>query len=221
MSADAKVLQGIATYDLTLLANTPFNPYRFAITVKDVSGCGVFTIHRNGTRAIESVECSLFFGTHSMLGSYVFGNTARLSTAEWRGELTNVVRDCGGDSDDETVAASNIRSGDFVIFGCGFGIEFLMGPATGVTLSTRSRYPIRFRAHPEARSVQQTASMGVEEKIVPVLFETSGGSILVGESSRHQIKLFTTPERSNLPVQVVDWASDGVGWRRPDGTSAI
>jgi|GEM_PF-6111439 len=220
MSDDAKVLQGIATFDLTLLANTPFNPYRFAITVKDVSGIGVFTIHPNGTKAFDYIECSQFFGTHTMLGSYVFGNTTSLSTAEWRGELTNVVRDCGSPPD-EPAAPSSIRSGDFVIFGFGFGMEILAGPAAGVTLSARSRSLIRFCAPSHAGSGQELASMAAAEDVVEVFFDTSNGSSLVGESSRHQIKLFTMPEQSIWPVQAIDRACDGVSWRRPDGTSAI
>src|SRR4051794_24869944 len=87
-------LPGTAIQDITLLPGTPFNPTASAIVIKDLSGVGTITINRDAqvgtTINIPTLAGGMYFGSDPNLGSYVFGNIAPLTGADFNGTITNV-----------------------------------------------------------------------------------------------------------------------------------
>ena len=95
--AGATTTPATAIQDITLLPSTPFNPTSSPILIRGVSGIGSLTFNRdaeqaNNTINIPSLAGGMFFGSNPLLGSYVFGNIAPLTGANFSGSITNVVQ---------------------------------------------------------------------------------------------------------------------------------
>jgi hypothetical protein len=90
--AGSTALPGTAIMDLLLEPNTPFNPTESPITLSGVSGVGSITINRDAqvgnTINIPTLAGGMFFGSNAILGSYVFGNIAPLTGADFSGTPT-------------------------------------------------------------------------------------------------------------------------------------
>jgi PEP-CTERM motif len=198
--AGTTYLPGTAIMDLTLLANTPFNPTNSAIVLTGVSGVGSITLIRDAevgtTIAIPSLSGGLFFGSNAALGTYVFGNIPPLTGADFSGSITNVVQN-QNDPGFATGQPSSFQSGNFSFGGASFGFEFLTGPAAGVTLFTDPAVPFQFSSvfnglPPSSGTV--LANSGPD--VLNVLF----GSTVVATTSNRIILLSSVPEPSSITL---------------------
>jgi hypothetical protein len=209
-------LPGTAIQDITLLPNTPFNPTSSPILISGVSGVGTITLNRDAevgtTINIPTLAGGVFFGSNPLLGSYVFGNIAPLTGADFSGTITNVVQN-PNDPGFATGQPSSFQSGDFSFGGKSFGFEFLTGPAAGITLFTDPTVPFSFSSHfdglpPSAGTVLQNSGPDV----LNVLFN----GVPVAQSSNRRIVLTAVPEPSSYVLLGLFGAAGIVGqsWRR-------
>lgn len=191
-------LIGTAIQDITLLPNTPFNQSSSAILIKGVSGYGTITLNRDAqtgsTINFLSLAGGMYFGSNASLGSYVFGNVAPLTGADFNGSITNVVQN-SGDPGFATGQPSSFQSGDFSFGGNSFGFKFLSGPAAGITLFTDPAVPFRFGAHFDGLPPSAgTVLMNTGPDVLNVLY---GGSV-VALSSNRTIVLGAVPEPASF-----------------------
>jgi hypothetical protein len=213
--AGPTVLPGRAIQDITLLANTPFNPTSSPIVIDDLFGDGSITINRDtevGTTIdIPSLAGGLFFGSNPLLGDYVFGNIPPLTGADFRGVITNVVQD-PGDPGFATGQASSFKSGDFSFGGNSFGFQFLTGPAAGLTLFTDPAVPFSFSSHfdglpPSAGTVLLNSG--------PDVLNVSFNGQVVAQSSDRRIILTAVPEPSSVLILAIGiFGGFGISRRR-------
>ncbi len=149
--AGTTALPGEAIQDITLLPGTPFNPTGSSILISGVTGYATITLNRDAedpntnTITIGSLAGGMFYGSNPNLGSYVFGNIAPLTGADFSGVITNVVQN-PNDPGFATGQPSSFESGTFSFGGASFGFQFLSGPATGITLFTDPSVPFSFSA---------------------------------------------------------------------------
>ena len=191
-------LPGTAIQDITLLPGTPFNPSGSAILIKDVSGVGTITINRDAqvgsTINIPTLAGGMYFGSDPNLGSYVFGNIAPLTGADFNGTITNVVQN-PNDPGFATGQPSSFQSGNFSFGGASFGFLFLTGPAAGAKLFTDPTVPFRFSAAFNGlppRSVTTLVNSGPD--VLNVLFNGA----VVATSSNRRIVLVPEPSSTLL-----------------------
>ena len=191
-------LIGTAIMDLTLLPNTPFNHSTSPLFLPGVSGEGTITINRDaevgGTINIPNLSGGRFYGSYQGLGSYVFGNIAPLTGADFSGSIANVVQD-PADPGFATGQPSSFQSGDFTFGGNSFGFEFLPDP--GVKLFTDPTVPFRFAATfdglpPSTGTVLHNSGPDV----LTVLFD----GVPVAQSSNRRIILQPVPEPAGLAM---------------------
>ena len=199
-SGGTTYLPGTAIQDITLLPNTPFNPTGSSILFNDLYGVGSITINRDtqvgSTIPISSLSGGLFYGSDSLLGSFVFGNIPPLTGADFSGVITNVVQN-PSDPGFPTGQPSSFQSGDFSFGGASFGFEFLTGPAAGLKLFTDPAVPFSFSSTfdglpPSAGTVLNNSGTDV----LNVLFNGQ----VVATSSDRRIVLSAVPEPSSLTL---------------------
>ena len=191
-------LPGTAIQDITLLAGTPFNPTASDILIKGLSGVGTITINRDAqvgsTITIASLAGGMYFGSDPSLGSYVFGNIAPLTGADFSGIITNVVQD-PTDPGFSTGQPSSFKSGDFSFGGASFGFLFLTGPAAGIKLFTDPAVPFSFSAPFDGLPPSAgTVLMNSGPDVLDVLFNGA----VVARSSNRRIVLSAIPEPSSM-----------------------
>lgn len=144
--AGQTVLPSRAIQDITLFPGTPFNPTANPIFINDVFGDGSLIFDRNaqvGSTIVFPSLSGLYYGSHPMLGDYVFGSISPLTSANFSGSITNVVQN-PADPGFATGQPSSFQSGDFSFGGSSFGFEFLTGPAAGIRLYTDPAVPFSF-----------------------------------------------------------------------------
>jgi hypothetical protein len=133
----------VATMDLTLLANTPFNPTGSNIYLTGVSGTGVLTFTYNAETAngqlTGAISGGMYVGSNPLLGNYVFGNVGDLTGSDFNAVINNVVQN-SNDPGFATGQASSFQSGQFVLGGDSFGFQFIGGPV----LYTDPTVPFQF-----------------------------------------------------------------------------
>ena len=214
--AGATTTPATAIQDITLLPSTPFNPTSSPILIRGVSGIGSLTFNRdaeqaNNTINIPSLAGGMFFGSNPLLGSYVFGNIAPLTGANFSGSITNVVQD-PSDPGFATGQPSSFKSGNFLFGGASFGFMFLSGPAAGTSLYTDPTVPFQFSAMfdglpPTPDTVLQNSG--------PNVLNVDFNGVPVAQSSNRFIELTTVPEPSSLMLLgIAAVAAVGYGWRR-------
>lgn len=204
--AGTTVIPTRAIQDVTLLPNTPFNPTDDAIVIDDLFGDGLLTLDRSGqvgtTIAIPSLS-GVYFGSHPLLGDYVFGTVGVLTAADFSGTIADVVQnpnDPGFGAGDP----SSFVSGTATFGGDSFGFAFLSGPAAGVVLYTDAAVPFEFTAAfdglpPTPGTV--LANSGPE--VLNVLFtDPTGAQLVVGTSSDRRIVVTAAavPEPASLAL---------------------
>ena len=166
-----------------------------------MTGYATITINRDAedpstnTIAIGSLAGGMFHGSNPNLGSYVFGNIAPLTGADFSGVITNVVQD-PTDPGFATGQPSSFQSGDFSFGGASFGFKFLSGPAAGITLFTDPSVPFSFSSTfdglpPSPGTVLKNSGPDV----LDVLFN---GQVVATSSNRRIIMLSSVPEPSGL-----------------------
>ncbi len=215
--AGTTVLPGEAIQDITLLPNTVFNPTSSSILISGVTGYGEITLNRDAevgnTITISSLAGGLFYGSNSVLGSYVFGNIPPLTGADFSGVITNVVQN-PSDPGYATGQPSSFQSGDFSFGGASFGFEFLSAPLTGVTLFTDPSTPFSFSSTfdglpPSAGTVLMNSGTDVLDVLL-------NGQPVAESSNRRIIILGSVPEPSSLVLSSM--ATIGVlcgfAWKR-------
>ena len=119
------VLRGPAIQDVTLLANTAFNPTSQDIVINDLFGHGAITLNRDAqvgtTITIATLAGGQFYGfAMHCWETHVFGNISPLTGADFSGIITNVVQD-PSDPGFATGDPSSFQSGDFSFGGASFG----------------------------------------------------------------------------------------------------
>jgi hypothetical protein len=167
-------LTGTARMDLTLLPNTPFNPTSSPITLDGVSGFGTITLHRSaevGNTINATLDGGMYYGSNPALGSYVFGNVAPLTGADFSASIANVLQN-PADPGFATGQPSSFQSGDFSLGGASFDFLFLAGPAAGAELFTDPSVPFSFSSHfdglpPSAGTVLTNSGPDVLNVILP------------------------------------------------------
>jgi hypothetical protein len=214
IGAGTTVLPGTAIMDLTLEPGTPFNMTGAPITLTGVSGVGEITLNRDAqvgsTINIPTLAGGMFYGSNAALGSYVFGNIAPLTGADFSGSITNVVQNTS-DPGYSTGQVSSFVSGDFSFSGASFGFEFLSpGPFQFVKLFTDPAVPFSFSATfdglpPSAGTV--LVNSGPDALNVLYTDPMSGQSVVVAQSENRTIVLSSVPE----PSSIVLLAAGGIG----------
>jgi PEP-CTERM motif len=209
--AGSTALPGTAIMDLLLEPNTPFNPTESPITLSGVSGVGSITINRDAqvgnTINIPTLAGGMFFGSNAILGSYVFGNIAPLTGADFSGSITNVVQN-PNDPGFATGQPSSFQSGTFSFGGDSFGFEFLSpGPFQFVKLFTDPAVPFSFSSNFDGLPPSDgTILMNSGPDALNVLFTdpSTGQSVVVAQSLNREIVLSgAVPEPSSIVLLVV------------------
>lgn len=200
--AGATDLYSVATQDITLLANTPFNPGSVDIVIHGLSGYGDIKLNRDAqvgnTIIIPNFTGGMYAGTNPAFPSgttYVFGNILPLTGNDFSGVINNVVQNTA-DPGFATGQPSSFKSGDFSFGGNSFGFEFLTGPLAGVKLFTDPAVPFSFAATfdglpPSPGTVLQNSG--------PNFLNITFDGQVVATSSNRTITITTVPEPS-LPV---------------------
>jgi hypothetical protein len=197
--AGTTVIHSRAIQDITLLANTQFNPFDFDIPIDDLYGDGWLTLQRDAqvgnTIAIPALS-GVYYGSHFLLGDYVFGTVGALTAADFSGSITDVVQDMS-DPGFATGQPSSFASGELNVGGASFGFQFLSGPAAGAILYTNPNQVFAFRASldglpPSVGTVLQNAG----DDSLDVLF----GNQVVARSSNRRIFATAVPEPSSLAL---------------------
>lgn len=198
--AGQSIVTSKAIQDITLLPNTPFNPTPNAIVLDDLFGVGDLRLNRaaqvGNTIQIPTLD-GLFYGSHPLLGDYVFGSVAPLSAANFSGVITNVVQD-PLDPGFATGQPSSFVSGDATFGGDSFGFEFLSGPAAGVKLFTDPAVPFSFSSVFDGLPPSPgTVLMNSGPDVLNVLFL---GQVVATSSDR---RIVAVPEPASLTLLAI------------------
>jgi hypothetical protein len=214
--AGTTVLPGEAIQDITLPANSMFNPTSTPIVIS-VTGFGEITLNRDAevgnTITIGSLAGGLFYGSNAALGSYVFGNIPPLTGADFSGVINNVVQN-PLDPGFATGQPSSFQSGDFSFGGNSFGFEFLSPPLMGVTLFTDPSTPFSFSSTFDGLPPSPgTVLMNSGTDVLNVLLN---GQVVAQSSNRRIIILSSVPEPSSLVLSSMAaiGVSCGFTWKR-------
>jgi hypothetical protein len=197
--AGATVIPSKAIQDITLLPGTPFNPTTEPITIDDLFGIGPLTIFRDaqvGSTITFSMLDGRFFGSHPLLGDYVFGRVDPLTPATYSGVISNVVQN-PVDPGFATGQPSSFQSGDITWGGANFGFEFLSGPAAGIKLFTDPAVPFSFASTYDGLPPSPgTVNANSGPDLLNVLFN---GQVVATTSDR---RVETIPEPSGVVLLV-------------------
>jgi hypothetical protein len=197
--AGSTALPSRAIQDITLLPDTPFNQTGSEIFLPDLSGIGTIIFNRDtqtgSTIPILSLSGGQYYGSYPGLGSYVFGNIAPLTGADFDGVITNVVQN-PADPGFGTGQPSSFQSGDFSFGGNSFGFEFLGGPLDGIKLFTDPSVPFSFSAQFDGLPPNAgTLLVNSGPDVLNILFN---GQIVATSSNRRILVLDAIPEPSSL-----------------------
>lgn len=205
--AGQTALPSVAIQDITLLPNTPFNPTGSAIVLDDLFGVGDLTLNRaaqaGGAIPIPSLS-GVYFGSHPLLGSYVFGTVPPLTAADFGGSIAGVVQD-PADPGFAAGLPSSLRAGRLTVGGATFGFTLLSGPAAGVTLFTDPAAPFQFTADldglpPSGGTVLRNSGPDV----LNVLFN---GQVVATSSDRRIVLLAPAPAAVPEPATLAVFAA--------------
>lgn len=198
--AGTTLLPTRAIQDITLLANTVFNPTDQDILLDDVFGVGILRLDRaeqSGTTISISLSGGAYYGSHPALGDYKFGNVPPYTGADYFADITNVVQDPlnpGYASGSPT----SFVSGDFLLGGDSFAFTFLTGPAAGITLITDPSVPFSFTSHFDGLPPSPgTVLTNSGPNFLNVLFN---GQVVATSSDRRIVVLSAVPEPSSVAL---------------------
>jgi hypothetical protein len=203
-----------AIQDITLLANTAFNPTDREVTF-EIQGVGGLLFNRDtqtGSTINISTATGLYSGFSPFLGTYTFGSIAPLSPTDFSATITNVVQN-PSDPGYATGQPSSFVSGNLIFGGASFGLAIDGGPS----LYTDPLVPFSFSATldglpPSVGTVLSNAGADV----LNILYN---GEVVARSSNRRIIMSAPVPEPSSLLLCGASIAVlGGMSWsrRRPD-----
>jgi hypothetical protein len=195
--AGSTFLAGTAIQDITLLANSAFNPTGSDVTFQ-ISGVGGIMLNRDaqvGSTITISTASGLFTGFNPNIGGYTFGSIPPLTPSNFGGSITNVVQN-PNDPGFATGQASSFVSGNLTFGGASFGLAITSGPAAGAMLYTDPAVPFSFSSTLDGLPPSDgtvLASTGTDA--LNILFN---GQVVGYSSNRRIILSAAVPEPSSL-----------------------